>query len=204
MRITYTREGQPLPDFETGDFVRIKRDDLSLPIAYRGGEWGSVVSVEGLTADILLAGHSRPANATLPYARGVPASWLAPCDARGAAMLLDQRDVSRSGLRAPRFEERRAQRWGDGSEPLIQVGDLVRMRRDEAGEFVTARAGDWGEVVSASGGQFDLRFAGFSRPKTTDMPVGRGIPAYLVEPCDRHGRATATAAQGRRATERWR
>ncbi len=204
MRITYTREGQPLPDFETGDFVRIKRDDLSMPIAYRGGEWGTIVSVDGQTGDILLAGHSRPANATLPYARGVPASWLAPCDARGAAILLDQRDVSRSNLHAPHFEQRRGQRWGGGSDPMIQVGDLVRMRRDEVGEVVTARAGDWGEVVSASGGQFDLRFAGFSRPKTTDMPVGRGIPAYLVEPCDRHGRATASAAQGRGVTQRWR
>ncbi|MBR0656681.1 hypothetical protein [Plastoroseomonas arctica] len=205
MRIAYTREGQPLPVFEAGDFVRIKRDDLGSPIAYRGGEWGSVVSVDAHTADVQLAGFSRPATATLPYARAVPSSWLAPCDARGAAILLDQRDVSRSGLRASQFDDRAARGPGgvqDNAAP-VQVGDLVRMRRDEEGEFVTARAGDWGEVLSVGAGQLDIRFAGFSRPKTAGMPVARGIPARLVEPCDRQGRAAAPVAT-LRAVHRWR
>jgi len=203
MRIAYTREGQPLPVFEPGDVVRIKRDDIGAPIAYRAGEWGSIVAVEALTADILLAGFSRPANAMLPHARGVPASWLAPCDERGAAILLDQRDVRRSGMRPSAFEDGAAPPWDAARDVPIQVGDLVRMRRNEEGEFVTARAGEWGEVIGASGDQIDLRFAGYSRPKTTDLPVARGIPTRLVEPCDRHGRAT-TPVPGLRATQRWR
>ncbi|MES2713835.1 MAG: hypothetical protein V4653_19830 [Pseudomonadota bacterium] len=202
MRIAYTKEGQPLPVFEAGDFVRIKRDDLGAPIAYRGGEWGTVAAINPKTADIKLAGFSRPANATLPYARDVPASWLAPCDARGAAILLNQRDLSRVGLRSSAAEQG-VQPKAAQPEPGVQVGDLVRMRRDEEGEFVTAKAGDWGEVERATGGQLDIRFAGFSRPRTDRMPVARGIPSRLVEPCDHQGRVVQAVA-GLRSAQRWR
>lgn len=201
MRIAYTREGQPLPIFEPGDFARIKRDDLSLPIAFRGGEWGIVASVDASTADLLLGGHSRPANAVLPYARGVPTAWLAPCDAHGAAILLEQRDVRRNATRAQRLDGR--SRDLKDMADLIEVGDLVRMRRDEGGEFVSARAGEWGEVTRTGGGQLDLLLAGFSRPRTADMPVARGISIHLVEPCDRQGRSTKSPT-GLRETQRWR
>jgi hypothetical protein len=205
MRVAYTKEGQPLPVFEVGDFVRIKRDDLGLPIAYRGGEWGKVVSADAQAVDIELAGFSRPATAMLPYARGVPASWLVPCDDHGAAIFLDQRDVSRTGVRASRFDDHAARRSRVTQDHAasFEVGDLVRMRRDEQGEFVTAQAGEWGKVTGASGGHLDIRFAGHSRPKTASMPVARGIPERLVEHCDRTGRVTATAP-GLRATRRWR
>ncbi len=201
MRIAYTREGQPLPIFEPGDFARIKRDDLSLPVAFRVGEWGTVTSVEASNADLLLAGHSRPANAVLPHARSVPTAWLAPCDAHGAAILLEQRDVKRGGVRTSRLDGRLLD--AKDSAALIEVGDLVRMRRDEGGEFVSARAGEWGEVTRTGSGHLDLLLAGFSRPRTADIPVARGISIHLVEPCDRSGRSLQSITS-LRDNQRWR
>lgn len=201
MRIAYTREGQPLPIFELGDFARIKRDDLSQPIAFRAGEWGTIVSVEASSADLLLGGYSRPARSIVPHARGVPTAWLAPCDAHGAAILLEQRDVQRNGTRTQRLDARMLD--VPDTTALIEVGDLVRMRRDEGGEFVSAKAGEWGEVMRTGGGQLDLLLAGFSRPRTADMPVARGISIHLVEPCDRQGRSMK-ATPGLRETQRWR
>lgn len=77
----------------------------------------------------------------------------------------------------------------DGTpRPDFEVGDLVRLVRDEPGEIVTARAGEWGEVLRNGGiGGLDIRLAGFSRPRTTDLPIAQGIPARLVVPCDRRG-----------------
>ncbi len=68
---------------------------------------------------------------------------------------------------------------------------------------MTAKAGDWGEVERATGGQLDIRFAGFSRPRTDRMPVARGIPSRLVEPCDHQGRVVQAVA-GLRSAQRWR
>lgn len=72
--------------------------------------------------------------------------------------------------------------------PVFEPGDLVRLLRDEPGEVVTARAGDWGEVLRSGGAAgLDIRLAGFSRPRTSDLPLATGIPASLVVPCDRLG-----------------
>lgn len=72
--------------------------------------------------------------------------------------------------------------------PVFEPGDLVRLLRDEPGEIVTARAGEWGEVVHNRGLEgLDIRLAGFSRPRTTDLPMALNIPASLVVPCDRRG-----------------
>jgi hypothetical protein len=72
--------------------------------------------------------------------------------------------------------------------PVYEAGDYVRLKRDEEGEIITAQAGDWGQVMRVAQGSLDIRFAGHSRPRTSHMPMGRDIPAWLVEPCDRQGR----------------
>ncbi|MBR0647003.1 hypothetical protein [Plastoroseomonas hellenica] len=73
---------------------------------------------------------------------------------------------------------------------IYEPGDFVRLRRDEEGEVVTARAGDWGQVTRVEHGNLDIRFAGHSRPRTSDLPVARDVPAWIVDPCDRRGRIT--------------
>lgn len=76
----------------------------------------------------------------------------------------------------------------DGSPlPIYEVGDFVRFVRDEDGPFVTARAGDWGEVVRVAGRDIDIRLAGYSRPRTTDLPMARHVAQMCVAPCDRRG-----------------
>lgn len=75
--------------------------------------------------------------------------------------------------------------------PVYEPGDFVRLRRDEEGEVVTARAGEWGQVMRVEHGSLDIRFAGHSRPRTSDLPIARDVPARLVEPCDRQGRIMA-------------
>jgi hypothetical protein len=72
--------------------------------------------------------------------------------------------------------------------PVFEPGDLVRLLRDEPGEVVTARAGEWGEVLRNGGAAgLDIRLAGYSRPRSSDMPLATGVPSSLVVPCDRLG-----------------
>lgn len=72
--------------------------------------------------------------------------------------------------------------------PVFEPGDLVRLIRDEPGDVVTARAGEWGEVLRNGGAEgLDIRFAGYSRPRTTDLPVALNVPSSRVVPCDRRG-----------------
>jgi len=73
--------------------------------------------------------------------------------------------------------------------PVYEPGDLVRLIRNEPGEIVTAFAGDWGEVIRNKGADgLDIRLAGFSRPRSSDLPLATGIPPGFVVPCDRRGR----------------
>jgi hypothetical protein len=55
----------------------------------------------------------------------------------------------------------------DGSQIVIpEVGDLVRLTRDEAGPIITARAGEWGRIIRISArNTLDIQLAGFSRPR---------------------------------------
>lgn len=72
--------------------------------------------------------------------------------------------------------------------PVFEAGDFVRLLRDEPGDPVTARAGEWGKVVRNAGpAGIDVRLAGFSRPRTTELPMATGIPASILAPCDRRG-----------------
>jgi hypothetical protein len=70
---------------------------------------------------------------------------------------------------------------------IFEVGDYVRMRRDEPGAVVTAREGEWGRVRRVGPAGIDVVFAGHSRPAHAALSVGTGLPAWVLEPCDRRG-----------------
>ena len=72
--------------------------------------------------------------------------------------------------------------------PVFEVGDLVRLTRDEAGPVPTAQAGEWGKIRSISDrGRLDIVLAGFSRPRGVALAMVTDIPATNVIPCDRRG-----------------
>ena len=71
--------------------------------------------------------------------------------------------------------------------PIYEVGDFVRFVRNEEGPIVMAHVGDWGEVVRVEGTRIDVRLAGYSRPRTTDLPFARHVPRHCLSPCDRTG-----------------
>jgi len=78
----------------------------------------------------------------------------------------------------------------DGAEIYFyEVGDLVRLCRNEDGPFVTAFAGDWGRVLRVHpDGSLDIKFAGYSRPKDAPMIRAVSVARSRVEPCDEQGR----------------
>ncbi len=80
----------------------------------------------------------------------------------------------------------------DGSQIAIpEVGDLVRLTRDEAGPFVTAHAGEWGRILRVtSRNTLDIQLAGFSRPRGVAMGLVTDFPAINVVPCDARGLPT--------------
>ncbi len=72
--------------------------------------------------------------------------------------------------------------------PILEVGDLVRLTRDEAGPVPTAQAGEWGKIRSISDkGRLDIMLAGFSRPRGVALAMVTDVPATNVIPCDRRG-----------------
>jgi hypothetical protein len=77
----------------------------------------------------------------------------------------------------------------DGSQIKIpEIGDLVRLTRDEAGPIVTAYAGEWGRIVRISTrNTLDIQLAGFSRPRGVAMALVSDFPAINVVPCDGRG-----------------
>lgn len=95
MRISYRRDGTAVPIYEPGDFVRLLGHDPGpLPMALADA-WGCVLRNHGAgRIDIRLAGYSRPRNAPMPIATGVPARYVAPCDRNGVRLRL-QRDLAR-------------------------------------------------------------------------------------------------------------
>ncbi|MCA3390094.1 MAG: hypothetical protein INF65_15830 [Roseomonas sp.] len=80
----------------------------------------------------------------------------------------------------------------DGSQIVIpEVGDLVRLTRDEAGPIVTAYAGEWGRIVRVTTrNTLDIQLAGFSRPRGVAMALVSDFPAINVVPCDGRGLPT--------------
>lgn len=80
----------------------------------------------------------------------------------------------------------------------IAIGDFVRLRRDEPGDFVTARAGDWGQVARVNrNATLDLMLAGYCRPRTSPQPRATSIPVSIVERCDAFGRLVAAGPRRR-------
>ena len=72
--------------------------------------------------------------------------------------------------------------------PILEVGDLVRLTRAEAGPAPTAQAGEWGKIRSISDkGRLDILLAGFSRPRGVALAMVTDIPATNVVPCDHRG-----------------
>lgn len=72
--------------------------------------------------------------------------------------------------------------------PILEVGDLVRLIRAEAGPAPTAQAGEWGKIRSISDkGRLDILLAGFSRPRGVALAMVTDIPATNVIPCDHRG-----------------
>ena len=80
----------------------------------------------------------------------------------------------------------------DGSQIKIpEVGDMVRLTRDEPGPDVTAFAGEWGRILRVTGrNTLDIQLAGFSRPRGVAMAMVSDFPAINVVPCDGRGLAT--------------
>lgn len=95
MRITYQLDGTPVPQFESGDMVRLVRDEPGPMVTAHAGDWGEVMRNHGAGGlDIRLAGYCCPRNAPMPIATSVPASYVAPCDRSGVRLRL-QRDLAR-------------------------------------------------------------------------------------------------------------
>jgi hypothetical protein len=96
MRVDYSDRGRPLPIYEVGDFVRLRRDEPGPVVTARAGDWGQVKRIGQRGIDVQFAGFSRPLKARLAIATGLPSWLLAPCDGRG--LLIDlQRDLDRRG-----------------------------------------------------------------------------------------------------------
>ncbi len=74
--------------------------------------------------------------------------------------------------------------------PILEVGDLVRLTRAEAGPAPAAQAGEWGKIRSITErGSLDITLAGYSRPRGVALALVSDFPAINVIPCDRRGLA---------------
>jgi hypothetical protein len=71
--------------------------------------------------------------------------------------------------------------------PIYEVGDFVRLRRDESGPVVTARAGDWGRVTRVGPKGVDVQLAGYCRPRDARVSIATGLPEWMLLPCDERG-----------------
>lgn len=78
--------------------------------------------------------------------------------------------------------------------PILEVGDLVRLTRAEAGPSPTAQAGEWGKIRRISDkGTLDIMLAGYSRPRGVALAMVSDFPASNVIPCDHRGVALELA-----------
>jgi hypothetical protein len=74
--------------------------------------------------------------------------------------------------------------------PILEVGDLVRLTRAEAGPSPTAQAGEWGKIRSITErGGLEIVLAGYSRPRGVALAMVSDFPATNVIPCDHRGLA---------------
>ena len=74
--------------------------------------------------------------------------------------------------------------------PILEVGDLVRLTRAEAGPAPSAQAGEWEKSRRITErGSLDIVFAGYSRPRGATLDMVSDFPAINVIPCDHRGLA---------------
>jgi len=74
--------------------------------------------------------------------------------------------------------------------PILEVGDLVRLTRAEAGPAPTAQAGEWGKIRRITDrGDLEIVLAGYSRPRGVALAMVSDFPATNVIPCDHRGLA---------------
>lgn len=72
--------------------------------------------------------------------------------------------------------------------PTFEVGDLVRLIRDEPGPIATAVKGDWGQILRFNKrGRVDIQLAGYCRPRSAAMGTVCDIQPSDVIPCDTKG-----------------
>lgn len=72
--------------------------------------------------------------------------------------------------------------------PILEVGDLVRLTRDEPGPSPTAQAGEWGKIRRITErGTLDIVLAGYSRPRGVTLSMVSDVSAINVVPCDHRG-----------------
>ena len=72
--------------------------------------------------------------------------------------------------------------------PILEVGDLVRLIRNEGGPTPAAQAGEWGKIRQVTGrGTLDIVLAGYSRPRGVALSMVSDIPVTNVVPCDHRG-----------------
>lgn len=71
---------------------------------------------------------------------------------------------------------------------ILEVGDLVRLTRAEAGPAPSAQAGEWGRIrrIDAKGA-LEIELAGYSRPRGAALAQVSDFPATNVIPCDHRG-----------------
>ncbi len=84
MRIMAGQNGVEIYLYETGDLVRLLRNEDGPVVTAFAGDWGRVMRVhpDG-SLDLKLAGYSRPKEAAMARAMAVPRSRVEPCDERG-------------------------------------------------------------------------------------------------------------------------
>jgi hypothetical protein len=84
MRIDTRPDGSQLVVPETGDLVRLTRDEAGPIVTAHAGEWGRILRVTSRnTLDIQLAGFSRPRGVAMALVSDFPAINVVPCDGRG-------------------------------------------------------------------------------------------------------------------------
>jgi hypothetical protein len=67
--------------------------------------------------------------------------------------------------------------------PIVEVGDMVRLIRDEPGPMPMAGAAEWGWVLRINArGRLGIQLAGFSRPRGVALGVVSDIAATNVIP----------------------
>jgi hypothetical protein len=88
MRTVVAHGGRKVHFYETGDLVRLQRDEPHKPVTAFAGDWGRVLRVnpDG-SLDIKLAGYSRANDDTITRASSIPWDRVEACDHRGKPML---------------------------------------------------------------------------------------------------------------------